>query len=347
MLRGDEGGDYMNPERFTVEELREVILQGETGREEGRAEGMSRLVALQVLGQKEYPEKVADLRRILLEEGEAPRLRQSAAILLGRTGDPEAVPVLERAAAVTDRRVLRGVLEGLAVAGRPESLEALAPLARRRGSVGRAVARTTRLLRSRTGAPGPGLRAEPGVELLRPSPLEAVGIEVAAARGGRVERALLGIRDRYPALELSPRSALALTCQGRELLLFLSPPVVERGGEAVAVGKTQAAVVAEHTTLEGDAWEPKFHVLTEPSRGRTIRITVVSPRGEVRLTGTGRREGDRVEFSLVSVRRRGAVAVELEGALEGGRVVFSRAVSETTRIPAAEPTRLDGGSEAG
>jgi hypothetical protein len=334
-------GDYMDPARFTVDELRRAVFEGEPG-SEGEGAVLSRLTALHMLGHKEYPEKVADLTRVLLEEREASRLRQSAAVLLGRTGTEGAVQALERAAAVTDGRALRGVLEGLALAGRRASLEVLAPLARRRGSVGQAVARTTRLLRHRAGAAGEGLRTSSATRLLKVRPRQSVGIEVGPARGRRVETAVAGVAARHPALRLTTRSAVGLTCQGRELLVLFDGSILDEGVTTLSARKAQPAVVAEHTTLEGDAWEPKFHVLTEPSRGNTLRITVASARGEIRLTGTGRREGEGIRFSLASLELPGAVAVELEGEFREGRLTFSRAVSESVRRQAAEPTPLDG-----
>ncbi|MGH9163819.1 MAG: HEAT repeat domain-containing protein [Vicinamibacteraceae bacterium] len=327
--------DYIDPGRYEVDKLRRVVfeLEGDAERE-----GLSRVMALHLLGHKDYPGKMRDLKRLLVNEAELPRLRQSAAILLGRVGTRAAATALENATSVKNDLARRGVVEGLAIAGREGSLEALAALAKDGGVVGRAVARTTRLLRHRLRAKGSGLRPDAAASTLKLRRNRTVPIQAKAARGKRVETAIAQIVARHPALTLSDQNALAFDCQGRELLFIFDRAVVDEGQEVLLRAKAQAGVVAEHTTIEGDVWEPKYHVLTEPRPGGTVAITACSSRGVVHLAGAGRAIQRGMAFTLVSIARPGAVAVEVTGVFADGRLTITRARSERTRSAALEPT---------
>src|SRR4051794_8515322 len=97
--------DAIDPDRFSVDELREAALEEHEG-------GIARPLALMLLGRKDYPEKVQDLWSLLANREQPPRLRYTSARLLGELGTADAVSALERGLTVSDGLALRGVVEG-------------------------------------------------------------------------------------------------------------------------------------------------------------------------------------------------------------------------------------------
>ena len=113
---------------------------------------LARPLALSLLGRKRYPRKAKDLERLLMDESEMPRLRNMAAIELGRLGTPAATRVLERGLRVKEDLSLRGVLEGLSLAHVDRLHPAIRRLTRRKGPVGETARRTAMLLSHRLGS---------------------------------------------------------------------------------------------------------------------------------------------------------------------------------------------------
>ncbi len=82
------GGDMIDASAYSVDELREAVFEGR-----GR---VARPLALALLSRKNYPGKVADFQKILLDEDEQPRLRAIAASGLGEVQTPASLRALER-----------------------------------------------------------------------------------------------------------------------------------------------------------------------------------------------------------------------------------------------------------
>ena len=332
-------GDTMDPEAYSVAELRTMVFKGKGV--------LSRPLALALLGRKSYPQKVRDLARLLMNEDEQPRLRNMAGQLLGRAGTRAATQALERGLAVKNDLALRGVLQGLSLAGSAETAKALGSLKRRKGIVGRVAARTAGLLSYRFGQRGAELVPPDDAKLLRVNPRRAVPIDIAPARGAQVTAAIAGLAAAAPDLELVATGAKSMRCADRRLLLLFDAATLSEGLSRFRAHKTLAGVVAGHKELEGKGWEVKYHLLTEPQKDGTVRLLIATARGVTVCTGTARIKGEKATFTLRSVDRPGAVALDLQGTFEDGRVTFTQARSDQRRRPSPWPTPLKATVETG
>ncbi len=326
-------GDFISSEAFTVRELREIALKGKTGE-------ISRPLAVALLGRKSYAGKVRDMKSLVLDEEETPRIRHQAAQVLGQTGSRSAVEALEGALGVKDPLTLRGVLHGLSVSGRKKSLTFLAPLKRRRGAVGESASWARTVLGYRLGEPGSELPAVKARALLKLDPKKSSAVEVGAARGKKVQAALETVSSRLPGLALTGRGALSIECGKQRLMLLFDESVLGKGSvQRVAGRKALPAVIAEYASDVDVGWEPKHYVLTEPLKGGAIRIVVTTIRGRMVMEGRGTVGEGRIDFELKGVDAPGAVPVDVRGSWDGRRLTFSRARS------AARIRRAPGPSE--
>ncbi len=309
------GDDATWPERYSLEQLRAAALRGD-----GEP---ARPLALALLSRVDYPQKVRDMTRVLMNDGESPRLRGMAATTLSRIGTRAAVNALERALTIDEDVALRSVLQGLSLAGTEASRQAVQQLSRRRGVVGAAVRNTGVLLRHRLGASGAAVvRAD---STLRINPTTAVPITVRAATRTRAMQAVEQVTSDVPSLRLSAANAVAVRCLDRDLLFVFTTDVAERGMARLVAAKAEAGVVLLRRVLEGSGWEVKHHVLTSPERDGTIRITITSARGRPLYAGTATITGERATFVLRTVATRGVAAIDLRGTFERGRLSFTEA----------------------
>ncbi len=326
-------GDSMDPDRYTVEELREAALRGKGE--------LSRPLALSLLGRKDYRQKTRDMSRLLMKEGETPRLRAMAATILGQSATPAAKRALQRGLEIEDDVALRGVIEGLSMAGGESEREALRVLSRRRGAIGTAVRAAGQLLEHRHGLRGSNVRVPE--KQLRVSARLATEITVRSASVKRAGEAIAAVSQKAAALRLSAQGALTLKCLGKTLM-FVPTTELAGGAERITRSKAEAGVVLARQELEGKGWEVQHHVLTEPERSGGARIVVTSPRGRVLYTGTAsvRKDGS-ADFKLGAVDTPGVAAVDIRGTFRDGRVRIDRAKSDPRRrrrSPA--PTELPG-----
>ena len=332
MTSDPQDGDIIDPEAYSVAELRSMVFKGKGI--------LSRPLALSLLGRKTYPQKVSDLARLLMNEAEPPRLRNMAGQLLGRAGTKAAAQALERGLAVKDDLALRGVLQGLSLAGTADTPKALGRLKRRKGIVGQVAARTAGLLGYRFGQRGAELVPPEGGKLLRVVPRRAVSIDIAPARGAQATAAISELAATAPDLNLVAAGAKSMRCAGRRLLLLFDAAVRDEGIPRFRARKAVAGVVAEHEELEGTGWEVKYRLLTEPQKDGSVRLLVATARGVPVCTGVARIKGEKATFVLRTVDRPGAVALDIQGTFEDGRVAFTQARSDQRRRPSPRPTPL-------
>ncbi len=322
------GGDFLHAEAYELEELRSAVFQG--------SDRLPRPLALGLLARKAYPEKTDDFARLLMNDDEPPGLRKVAAHELARMDAPEATTLLREALSVRDPLVKQDVIAALARVGGDEELKAVRGFRdRKTGDVARSAQWTSQLLTYLTGARGNGVPMPPRRTWRPADERRAQPVEVAKARGKRLEAALDGARQAIPAAGLSPEGGLALTCGDREMVLLLREGISQGGAQALRDSRTVAAVITERHTLEDESWEIRFLVLTEPSDDETaLRVLVCTPRGVVRFVGTLALKGDTPgAFELVGVDGPGAIPLLADGVLDEGVVRFDRLLAEQRTRP--------------
>jgi hypothetical protein len=322
--------DLISAEPYSVDELRTMVF------EDGGP--LARPLALALLGRKSYEGKVADLERLLMDDSEAPRLRNEAARLLGEIEEPEAERVLERGTEVRDELALRGVIEGLSAVGSVQARQRIEGLRRRRGAVGEAARAAALVLSHRHG----GAQAEPlSVAKRTRAPLDrdrAIPIEVRPANREEVDDALTALAPAVRSLSLAPDGALSLACEGREFLVLFAANLAAGGIEFVASHPAQSGLVCGRQWLEGRAWEVWYHILTEPRQDGEIDILVTTPQHHAELAGSARVDGNRAEFELWAIEAPGALAIEVKGLYDGTTVTISDARSDARRRPSPAPS---------
>lgn len=313
--------DYIDAGRFSVEELRREALEGRGAN--------ARAFALALLRAKTYPQKIADLERVLLNDREPARLRQLAAMALGEDGSARAVRVLASASKISDPVALRSVLDGLTRIQTPAARTAL------------------RRLRAEPAAPEP-LFAGVDVATIEPrmsAPPPTGTIDRKAWRSVRIEAAKAAQRTAVAAgLEalrlgrMRPvRSASRILCEGPELMFVpLTPDAPRFAG--LAARPAFAAVVMMGPDVEADTWQPRFEVHTAPDGDGGLRIAVVSAdRHRPILIGSGHIEKGRVTFALESARGAPGFQIYLRGRFDGRQLKFDDARVARGRWPATHP----------
>jgi HEAT repeats len=302
--------DVIGSRGLSVAQLRAAVFKGRGP--------VSRPLALSLLGSHRYRQQLEDLKQLLLDEHEDPRLRNMAAILLGRVGTVDAAKILERALAVSNELALRGVLQALGTIGRKESGPRISRLTKRRGLVGASATHAAALLAYRLGASGSRSRWPPRTSPLRVNRRHAQPIAITGAGGQALEAALESAAASAPWLQLTARGAFKIECDGDESIVLLAAEISEAGLAVLRRRKAVAGVVVRYNAEEDGNWEVAYHVLTQPA-ARGCQVFVATGKGHLVYAGTAQFKDARMEFEIRSTDRAGAIAVELSGAFEGGR----------------------------
>ena len=324
------GSDVIDAGSYSVTELRRMVFSGKGP--------LSRPLALSLLGRKRYPSKTKDLERLLVDDGEEPRLRNMAAVELGRIGDSEAAAVLQQSLRIKEELTLRGVIEGLGLARIDRVPAAVRRLATREGPVGETARRAALLISHRAGTPEV-TTARPQTRIARLPGGADAPIEIATPRRAEVADALATVATITPAVALTDDGATAFICRNRTIM-FLLATVEGRGLDVAEVlrRKMQIGVVASRVEIEGRRWGVTYHVLTEPTGPRSIGIRMTSAKGRLMLEGTAQVSGERATFEIRSVGGPGALDVAVEGAFDGRHITFRNVRGSLFRQASLEPS---------
>lgn len=322
MRRYRQEPDIMDADGFSVAELRKMAFEDKGP--------LSRPLALALLGRKRYPRKTQDLERFVMDETETPRLRNMAALELGRLGTPAAVKALERGLSVKEDVSLRGVLEGISLTGVDRIHPEINRLKRRKGPVGETARRTAALLTHRL-----GLR---GAAMSRPEGGRQTAIEIGRPRRSEIEAALSTLAKTATGLKLMYGGAVSFRCDDQKFMFMLRESIGDQPDLTRLVRhKAELAVVAARKEREHSGWALKYHVLTAPMSKDEIRIVVSTAKGRVTLEGIAKVERESADFQVHSVGGAGAVAIEVGGTYDGQKITFTNARSGVRRRPSPSP----------
>jgi hypothetical protein len=317
---------------YSVAELRAAVF-GE------RLAGLSRPLAVMLLGQRRYSTRLADLQRLLESPREPPRIRALAAQQLALVATPAALAALRKGLAARDAVTLRSVVDGLAWAGDLGSLAAIDRIARRRGPATLAAKWDALLLRFRYGKSGGAL--PPRGRPLRPDPRHSITVSVRPATTESVTAALVSLRASAPSFHLSGRHALALSCGERRVAILLNKAAERKRWTAeLFTRRALLGVVVEQVPDVDDSWDVSELVLTEPQRRQRLRMVVIAPNGQLVLEGEAAGEPDHVQFEFAAVEAPGAVPATVVGSLTEGRLRLQQVLVGTIRHRPMSPTLL-------
>jgi HEAT repeats len=344
-------GDMIEAGAYSVDELREALFEGRGP--------VARPLALALLTRKDYREKGADLRRVLSDEKELPRLRALAASGLGEIATPASVRALEQGLQSQESVTMRASAKALANVGSRKHLEMLQGLAQDPGPVGRDAQRAVKVLserlklRPRAGRVGAGERGlgndlpadgdargpeRGGVPTL---PLQATGkttpIRIEAPDAREVTNAI----KTQPSRKLARRAAVSMKCLGRQLVFVFDEEAL---GQGIGMFKRggEIGIVAEPPGVEGMRWSLRYRIAVEPQSAGAWRLLVTTPDGRTMFFGRGATEGHEAMFELAAADVPGALPVEMRGRFDGKKVTFDQARSAVRRRASPDPTREGG-----
>jgi hypothetical protein len=327
----NEACDVFEGARISVATLRAIVF--------GNQAGLSRSKAVMLLGERRYPKRVADLRRLLESPTELPRIRAVAAQQLALVATPAALAALRKGLTAKDAVTLRAVVNGVAWAGDLASLPAVDRIARRRGPSSSAATWAALLLRFRYGKSGGA--PPPRGRLLQPDPHRSVTVQVKQAPTASITAALRSLKASAPSFRLTGRHAVAFTCGERRNMILLDKASEREGWtDALFSRRALAGVVVEQVPHVDDSWDVSELLLTEPQRGRRLHIAVVAPNGQRVLEGEAAGAAGGLEFELAAIESPGAVPATVVGSLSGGRLRLQQVLVGTVRHPPMRPTLL-------
>jgi hypothetical protein len=320
MMGNQTEGDVLNvdPTEYSLEELYDILA--------GRSQRLLPVVALSALRRKSYPEerKVADLRRILLDDEASSRLRTAAAVELARLGTPAARNVLLVEVEAKDEVMRRSVQIGQRELARLHGWAVPAPKERRE------VLSTPQGVMARETGPILGINAE------RAQPITKRKADPATA-----ERIVSDLNAETPGLALADDMAYTVRCAGRTLAFVAAQGIAalirtaEAPTEPIVVG-----VVAVRETVETGKWTAHFYLLAgRGEKDGEFVLRVVATTGQVVMVGTGRLVDGRADFSLRSVAGPGNAPAEVNGSYRAGRMQWTEARSETQVVQQHTPGR--------
>jgi hypothetical protein len=315
-----------------IERLPEVVL--------GKDQKFSRAEAMAELAASERPDRVTLLTQVLEKASEPRRYRAVAAIALGRIATSASEEILLRNLPKTADDAFPEVLLSL---GRIGSAKALAAIDALKSSpqhpAWARAAYAAALIAHRLGLPGHELPFPAEANLLAPPAPPARSIEFTPLEPVTA-RVVLDAMKRHPyGITFDPGKLTRIRCAG-ETNIFC--PNREFQGNAVVrllERKAVAALGALQSPETGD-YSVSYVFFTRPSGVGAIEIMVYRCSGTLALAGTATVAGAQVEFELRSVRRPGALAISVKGAMQDGRVQITEAASSTTRQKRREPARL-------
>lgn len=295
--------------------------------------------ALGLLSPDRFPEAVAVLAEVI----EAPEvhtpLRSGAAIALGRIDDRDSERVLLRNLDRTPEPVRAEILRSLGQIG---SLDALPALLQARTTAHGPTAQMARfasvLMSCRLHVDaGDWPEVSPGDVLAIPAE-ERVVVQADPPSPDRARHVVSDLaRFPYAGVRLSTENMVELRCRRQTNVLCLNQEASSSDSAALlSKSRTLLGVVALESPESGE-FSVSFVVLVSPADDGSVRLVAFRCSGTLALVGAGRPNKGGFDFALRSVTRPGALPIELEAVLNGGRLDVVSAAVGVVRRPARTP----------
>ena len=299
-----------------------------------RAEAMAQLAA------SERSDRVTLLTQVLEKASEPRRYRAVAAIVLGRIATSASEEVLLRNLPNTEDDCFPEVLLSLGRIGSAKALVAIDALKlspQHPASVRAAYSAALIAYRLRL----------PGHEL--PFPAEDDLLKLPATPARRVEftplepapaRDVMDAMKRHPyGIAFDPAKLTRIQCAGETNIFCPNREFLGTGVGKLRERKGLMGLGVLQSPETGD-YSVSYVFFARPSGARAIDIMAHRCSGTLALAGSGAVVGAQLEFELRAVRRPGALAISVKGAIQDGRLQITEAAVSTTRERRREPSRL-------
>ena len=298
--------------------------------------------AIAVLAGTDAPSRIRDLGTIVGDNAAPLRLRQLAAILLGRIDAASAREVLIDALRLTDPLLLGCVAQSLGRIGGRAAFKAIEKVSAKFTGTPLTQARfALRLLAHRLNLALP----EWPDDAIEPTPKPgdaAAEFRVTRAHPVDVEIASRSLADEPFGIELDESTARQVRCEGGAMMVFLNRGVDFDDPRAL-LSRKQFLGLAGRRSDESGLYDPALLFLTTPAKsegGEGVELSGYQPNGLRLLTGHLVIRRDGLGFELRGVARRGGLVLDVKGTLAGREIAVGRAVLGCRRTASGRPARL-------
>jgi hypothetical protein len=295
--------------------------------------------AIAELASADAPSRIRDLGVILGDDATPMRLRQLAAVLLGRIDSERAREALLGALRVPDPALVGTVAQSLGRIGDRAAFEPIEKASAKLTGAPQSQARfALRLLAHRLNLALPDWPDE-AVEL-SPRPGEAgATFRVTHPHPVEVQVASRSLACEPFGIELDESTAREVRCDGGSMMVLLNRGIDLDDAPAFLSRKLVFAIAGRKSEDSG-LYAPALLFLTTPTTGgEGAALSAYQPNGALLLTGTAALQDDAVVFELRSVVRRGGMMLHVEGTLAGRDMAVTTAQIGCRRIGVGRPAR--------
>ena len=308
----------------------------------GRVAGFSRLLAMRMLQASDFPNKHRDFETLLANPSESASVRRQAAICLANINTPAALEILMANAKAGDARVAGAVATGLGRIGGREAYDRLQQLRRDvQHHAAMQVDFAAALIAYRLGLEGDHPVASHEAEDLELRSDAARPFRISLADAADAELAIRTVAAEPFGIEFSERHVYYVRCGRSAWMILFNRDFV--GEDAIVRLRTRKACLGL-IALKGPQsgrYSPALLMLTAPREDGTLHILVPHTHGHLAFRGSAALHGDRADFSLRSVARPGAFAVDIAGVFARGTLDLQTARAESVVRHHRVPRRRD------
>lgn len=329
-----------NADKVSLKRLRDVVA--------GRDSTFPRSRGIALLQTTDFPNKHRDFEAVLQNERESLEVRYLAASYLGKIDSPAAMEILINNSHVRDERVLTGVMKALGCIGNQSALDAIATARKRAtGSAALQAEFAATLIAHRLGLEERDLSVLDTTEHLKLDPHCARPFRITRADAADAEFCLRSLAGQPFGIEFSEHPMYQARCGRNSWMILLNRDFFGDKNGVKTLGKRKAflgviAVRSEVTRLYSVA----YLMLTSPSKHEdAVSMKIYRTNGRLTYSGTARVAGNGAELSIRALPHPGAIAIQIDGTFEDGRLAIRTALSTSfvqikKREPIEEPSDL-------
>jgi hypothetical protein len=298
------------------------------------AKASVRAEALKELARRGSPRSPEILRAIMTDRSAPVEVRSVAAVVLGKTANPENQRALVSALFEGHPEVVRRAAESLGRIGDREALEWLEKVQPRPSE---AAAKTLQFARSlisyRLSLGSHRLRA-PEEKPLPVHPERRLELNVGPVKRERLARLESRINRELPSVPMDLKSALEISCAGNEFLAVFH----QDAARAASSDMLPVVIFKRYSNGEYSLFE---YVLTHPEASGGLQIFGVRPSGAITHAGQARIAERETSFRLEALNTTHSPAIELEGTVDLSRksLQFAIALANIDFLPGQKRSR--------
>jgi HEAT repeats len=308
----------------------------------GKSKEISKALALSLLGDLDYTNKLKDLQAILENENESKDLRTLSAYNLARSGQVEAEDILIKNLQIADERVLAGVVEALGQVGESRAIPPLLTVKNtRKGNVFSRANFAVTLISYRLGLPGNELTIPTEKDYLKMSD-DSKPITISKASRDEINKFVSSLSDRRFGIEFATESAYQVVI-GRDTYLVLPNKRFSTVEDAKALLQVKSVLgIVSYKSEEHQSYSVKYLVLGSPAAEskESIDLIIVTPSGDIMFGGLLNVKDTNVTFSIRSISRPGGFPLIIRGNFFDQKLNLDAAKYSASRETSKQPTEV-------